>query len=98
MVKLKKETFWFHEILSAAFQEVIAVSNEEDHVLMTSKIFGKMAHQNGIDLITAFLSDHTLKGFQENLKLLSKSERMEVFKNFVDFCLAKMSPFATAGI
>jgi len=56
-----------------------------------------MADQNGIVLITAFLSDHKLKGFQEILNLLSKAERIELFKAVVDFCLAKTSPLATAG-
>ena len=57
-----------------------------------------MVDQNGIVLITAFLSDHKLKNYQEILNLLSKTERIELFKAVVDFCLAKTSPLATAGM
>ena len=56
-----------------------------------------MADQNGIVLVTAFLSDHELEGFQEILNLLSKAERIELFKAVVDFCLAKTSNLAAAG-
>ena len=56
-----------------------------------------IVHQNGIVLITAFLSDHKLQGFQEILNLLSKAEKIELLKAVVDFCLAKTSALATAG-
>ena len=56
-----------------------------------------MANQNGIVLITEFLSNYKLESSQEILNLLSKAEKMEVFKAVVDFCLAKMSALATAG-
>ena len=36
-----KETFWFHEILNAAFQEVIAVSIDDGQILMNSRHFAK---------------------------------------------------------
>ena len=97
-MKLKKETFWFHEILNGAFQEVIAVSMDEGPSSMTSHQFAKMwPIKNGIFLITAFLSDHKLKSFPEILNFLSEAERLELFKAAVDFCLTKTSPLATAG-
>ena len=40
-MKLKKETFWFHENLKAASQEVVAVSTDEGQTLMTSHILRK---------------------------------------------------------
>ena len=92
-----KETFWFHEILSAAFQEVIAVSIDEGQIFITSHHFAKIWPIKTTVLITAFLSDHKLKGFQEILSLLSKAERIEMFKATVGFCLAKTSPSATGG-
>ena len=42
LMKLKKETFWFYEILNAAFQEVIAVSIDKGPILMTSHLFAKI--------------------------------------------------------
>ena len=56
-----------------------------------------MADQKGIVLITAFLSDHKLKVFQEILTFLSKAERTELFKAVADFSLTKASALATAG-
>ena len=56
-----------------------------------------LADQNGIDLITALLSNHELKGFPEVLNLLSKAEKINLFKAVVDFCLAKTSPLASTG-
>ena len=47
--------------------------------------------------ITVFLSDNKLKGFQEILNHLSKTERIELFRAVVDFCLVKTSPLQTAG-
>ena len=55
-----------------------------------------MADQDGIVWITAFLSDHKLKSFQEILNFLSKAERIGLFEAFFYFCLAKTSPLATA--
>ena len=56
-----------------------------------------MVDQNGIVLITAFLSDHKLIGLQEILNLLSKTERRELFGAVVDICLVKTSHLPTAG-
>ena len=56
-----------------------------------------MADQNGIVLITAFISDQKLKGFQEILKFLSKAERRNLLRAVCDFCLAKTTTSANAG-
>ena len=56
-----------------------------------------MVDHIGLVLITAFLGNHKLKGFQEILNVLSKTERADLFKAIADFCLANTSPLATAG-
>ena len=55
-----------------------------------------VADQKIIVLITVFLSAHKLESFQEILNLLSKSERIEMFKAVVVFCVTKSSALATA--
>ena len=55
-----------------------------------------MANQNGLVLITAFMSNYKMKDFQGILNVLSKAQRIELFKAVVDFCLTKTSSLATA--
>ena len=42
-----------------------------------TSFYENIVHQNGIVLITAFLSDHKLQGFQEILKLLEEGSGRE---------------------